>query len=64
MIIEFPKPLFTLAERKHQQMCDLLEFNAEKFFECTGIELTEDQLEQLAWCYDDILTEEEDDCAL
>jgi hypothetical protein len=63
MIIEFPKPLITVAERKQQQLYDLLEFNAEIFFSTTGIELTEDQLEQLAWCYDDILTEE-DDCII
>lgn len=57
MVIDFPKPLFTIAQRRENNLYHLLELNALEFYDKIGVELSEDQLEQLAYCLEDILEE-------
>lgn len=62
MIIQFPRALVTHAERRERHLTALMEKTAQEFYFNTGIELNEEQLQLLCYCFDDLLEEVHHEC--
>lgn len=55
MVVQFPRTLITLEERKSRYLESLLSSTDDAAREL-GITLSEDNLEELAWWFDEVIT--------
>ena len=54
MIIEWPKPLYTLQERREEQLVSVLEITEQAIRDILGAELSEEQAIELFMALDDV----------
>jgi len=57
MIIEWPKPLYTLQERREEQLIGVLEITEQAIMDILGEQLSEEQAIELFMVLDEVISE-------